>query len=36
MVGGLALSRALPDSDPLAHEVLQAVLSGALDDAAIE
>lgn len=34
MVGGLALSRALPDSDPLAREVLQAVLSGALDDAA--
>jgi TetR/AcrR family transcriptional regulator, transcriptional repressor for nem operon len=34
MVGGLALSRALPDSDPLAREVLHAVLEGALDDAA--
>jgi TetR/AcrR family transcriptional repressor of nem operon len=34
MVGGLALSRALPDSHPLAREVLEAVLSGALDDAA--
>ena len=35
MVGGLALSRALPDSDPLAREVLQAILSGALDDVAV-
>lgn len=34
MVGGLALSRALPDSDPLSREILQAVLSGALDDVA--
>ena len=34
MVGALALSRALPDSDPLAQEVLDATLSGALEDAA--
>ncbi|MBL6612604.1 MAG: TetR/AcrR family transcriptional regulator [Reyranella sp.] len=36
MVGGLALSRALPDSSPLADEILDAVLSGALDDVAGE